>query len=66
MFGNGEGLGSKIRINRDLNGAAAVTQVDKNHTTVITATIHPATKLNNRINVLFAQVAATVAAHGMS
>ena len=66
MLGDGEGVGAQIRVHRDLHRAAAVPQVDENHPAVITASIHPAAQLHLLINVLFAQVAATVAAHGMS
>ena len=66
MLRHREGFSSQVGIHRDLNSAAAIAQIDENHSAVVAATIHPAAQLHLLIDVLLAQVSATVAAHGMS
>jgi len=64
MFGDSERFGSQIRVNGDLHRAAAVSEVNEDHPTVIAASIHPAAQLHLLVDGLLSQVAATVAAHG--
>ena len=64
VLGHGKGLSPQIGIHRDLHRAGAIPQVDKDHAAMVAASVHPAAQLHLLIDVLFAQVAATVAAHG--
>ena len=64
MLGNSEGFGAEIGIHRDLHGATAIAQVDKDHPAMVAAAIHPAAEQNGAVDGIAAQIAAGVAAHG--
>ena len=66
VFRNGKSLSSEVRVHCDLDGAAAIAQIDEDHPAVVSTPVHPAAELHSVVDVLLAQVAATVAAHGVS
>ena len=64
VFSDGEGVCAEVGIHRDLHAAAAVAQVDEDHSTVVAAAIHPAAELHRLAAGFNAQITAPVAAHG--
>ncbi len=65
MLANLEGLGM-VGVEHDLSDTGTVTQVDKDHTTVITTTVDPAGQLNLFTNQRLVNLSTVVASHSFS
>jgi len=56
-------VAGELGIHRDLDGATAITQIQKDQAAMVAAPVHPAAELNGLIDGITTQIAASVTAH---